>query len=83
MADGTALVGRVPSELERWMEARAEHREPDLLYLPGGELGSVGLGVALCVQRAGDRLLTRPVCLSSDTMDDCYRKLGSDAWAIS
>ncbi|MEV8562040.1 hypothetical protein AB0478_37485 [Streptomyces sp. NPDC051917] len=84
-AGDTALVGRVPSELERWVEARAERREPEpeLFYLPGGEIGSESLGVALCLQRAGDRLLTRPVFLSSDTMDDGYNKLGRDAWVIS
>ncbi|MFB7462348.1 hypothetical protein ACFCZ1_02370 [Streptomyces sp. NPDC056224] len=81
----TALVGRVPSELERWVEARAERRGPDpeLVCLPGGEVGSLSLGVALCLQRAGDRLLTRPLFLDSDTMDDGYNKLGRDAWAIS
>ncbi|MGJ5755774.1 hypothetical protein [Streptomyces puniciscabiei] len=65
--------------------AHAERREPgrELLYLPGGELGSLSLGVALCLQRAGDRLLTRPVFLSSGTMDDGYTKLARDAWAIS
>ncbi|MFD5572397.1 hypothetical protein [Streptomyces cadmiisoli] len=84
-AGDTALVGRVPSELERWVEVRAERREPDpeLFYLPGGEIGSVSLGLALCLQRAGDRLLTRPVFLSSDTMEDSYDKLGRDAWVIS
>ncbi|KOV53268.1 hypothetical protein ADL00_34580 [Streptomyces sp. AS58] len=81
----TALVGRVPSELERWVEVRAERREPDpeLFYLPGGEIGSVSLGLALCLQQAGDRLLTRPVFLSSDTMEDSHDKLGRDAWVIS
>ncbi|HEY9373113.1 hypothetical protein [Streptomyces sp.] len=84
-ADDTALVGRVPSELERWVEARAELREPDpeLFLLPGGEIMSESLGVAFCLQRAGDRLLTRPIFLSADTMDDGYNKLGRDAWVIS
>lgn len=45
MVEGTWLVARVHSELEQWLFDRAEART---------------LGVVLCVQRAGDRLLTSP-----------------------
>ncbi|MFG2668929.1 hypothetical protein ACGFY6_32415 [Streptomyces sp. NPDC048387] len=76
-ADGVAIVGRVPSELERWLFERAESREPftELFYLPGGEAGSQTLGVVLCVQRAGDHLITRPVFLLAAALDDVYHHL--------
>lgn len=83
-ADEAALVGQIPSELEQWLFDRAESREPftELFYLPGAEPGSLTLGVALCVQRAGDHLLTRPVFLAADAMDDVYHRLPREAWAI-
>ncbi len=84
LADEMALVGRVPSELEQWLFERADSREPysELFYLPSAEAGSLTLGVVLCVQRAGDRLLTRPVFLPADAMDDVYHQLPTEAWAI-
>ncbi|MGW4891371.1 hypothetical protein ACWEQL_03755 [Kitasatospora sp. NPDC004240] len=84
LADGVALVGRVPSELEQWLFDRAESRETrtELFYLPGAEAGSLTLGVVLCVQRAGDRLVTRPVFLPAEAMEDVYHYLPSDAWAM-
>ncbi|MFV5998834.1 hypothetical protein ACNPQM_42575 [Streptomyces sp. NPDC056231] len=84
LADGAALVGRLPSDLEEWLFERAESREPytELFYMPGAEAGSLTLGVVLCVQRAGDRLLTRPVFLPADAMDDVYHHLPREVWAI-
>ncbi|MEU6124575.1 hypothetical protein [Streptomyces sp. NPDC047123] len=81
--DGTALVGKVPSEVERWMTERAEIREPftELLYVNLGEPSSRSLGVVSCVQRAGDRLLTRPVFLPGEAMDAPLRFLPDEAWA--
>ncbi|MGQ4475846.1 hypothetical protein [Streptomyces sp. SAS_276] len=63
LADGMPLVGRIPSVLEQWMIDRAEVREPHaaLIYMDAGVPGSDTLGVVIDVQRAGDRLLTRPV----------------------
>jgi hypothetical protein len=63
LGDGKALVGQVPSELEHWLVSRAESRAPytELAYMPGAEPASLTLGVLVCLQRAGDRLLTRPV----------------------
>ncbi|MCZ0984592.1 hypothetical protein [Streptomyces diastatochromogenes] len=83
-ADEAALVGQVPSELEQWLFDRAESREAftELFYLPGAEPGSLTLGVVLCVQRAGDHLLTRPVFLAADVMGDVYHCLPREAWAI-
>ncbi|WP_330302011.1 MULTISPECIES: hypothetical protein [unclassified Streptomyces] len=84
LADGAALVGRVPSELEQWLFYRAESREPytELLYLPGADAGSLTFGLVLCVQRAGDRLATRPVFLPAAAIDDVYHPLPREAWAI-
>lgn len=83
-ADGTALVGRVPSEIEHWMEERAAGRDPyeELAYMNAGEPGSISLGVVVGVQRAGDLLLTRPVFLPAEAMDDPSHWLPREAWAI-
>ncbi|MEV0254668.1 hypothetical protein AB0H82_10445 [Streptomyces sp. NPDC050732] len=83
-ADGVALVGRTPSELEQWIVDRAGIREPfsELFYADLGAPGSRSLGVVLGVQRAGDRLLTRPVFLPTDAMAAPVSFLPSEAWAI-
>jgi hypothetical protein len=82
-ADGVALVGKVPSELTKWLEDRAEVREiyTELFYLPSGDPGSLTLGVAMCVQRSGDRVVTRPVFLPADSLDDVYHQLPGEAWS--
>ena len=84
IADGMPLVGRVPSELEQWMIERAEAREPftELAYIAGGEPGSLTLGVMICMQRAGDILLTRPVFIPKEALDDVSHWLPREAWAI-
>ncbi|GAA3092801.1 hypothetical protein GCM10017562_75210 [Streptomyces roseofulvus] len=81
-ADNVALVGRVPSELEQWIVHRAENREPfsELFYADLGLPGSRSLGVVICVQRAGDRLLTRPVFLPAEAMDAPAGSLPPEAW---
>jgi hypothetical protein len=85
LAEGRALVAQVPSELEAWMAARAEAREPftELAYMPAADPASLTLGVVACVQRAGDRLVTRPVFLPASAMDDIYHQLPAEAWAIT
>lgn len=85
LGDGMALVGRVPSELEHWLVRRAESRAPhtELGYMPGAEPASRSLGMVACLQRAGDRLLTRPVFLPADAMEDTYHYLPSEAWRIT
>ncbi|MEU7580134.1 hypothetical protein AB0B50_21355 [Streptomyces sp. NPDC041068] len=82
-ADGMPLVGQVPSRVEQWMIERSESREPftELLYVNLGEPVSRSLGVVSCVQRAGDRLLTRPVLLPGEAMDAPARFLPAEAWA--
>ncbi|MEU7584606.1 hypothetical protein AB0B50_44340 [Streptomyces sp. NPDC041068] len=82
-ADGVALVGRTPSDLEQWIVDRAGIREPfsELFYANLGQPGSRSLGVVICVQRAGDRLLTRPVFLPAHALDAPVSFLPSTAWA--
>ncbi|MEV6012873.1 hypothetical protein AB0M29_39635 [Streptomyces sp. NPDC051976] len=81
--EGEALVGRVPSVLEQWMIGRAEAREPhsELSYLNAGVPGSESLGVVLDVQRAGDQLLTRPVFVPREALDDLPHFLPREAWS--
>lgn len=85
LGDGKALVGQVPSELEDWLISRAESRPPytELVYMPGAEVESRSLGVVVCLQRAGDWLLTRPVSLAADATDDTYHRLPPEAWRIT
>ncbi|MEZ0115075.1 hypothetical protein ABH920_009110 [Catenulispora sp. EB89] len=82
--EGRALVGQVPSEVEQWLFERAEQRpaHSELFYLPAAECGSFSLGMVVCVQRAGDRLISRPVFLPADANDDMYHQLPSEAWQI-
>ncbi|MFD8301847.1 hypothetical protein ACFV29_05745 [Streptomyces sp. NPDC059690] len=83
LADGTALVGRKPSEVEQWLIERAEAREPysELFYMPGADPGSQTLGLVMCVQRAGDVVLTRPVFVASEWIDDVYHRLPASEWS--
>lgn len=83
-ADGEALVGRVPSVMERWMLDRAEVRPPytELVYMGAGVPASDSLGVTINVQREGDRLLTRPVFYPAGALDDLSHWLPRDAWMI-
>ena len=84
VADGMPLVGRVPSELEQWIIERAEDREPytELVYMAGGEPGSLTLGAMICMQRAGDVLLTRPVLVPEPALNDISHWLPREAWTI-
>jgi hypothetical protein len=70
---------------EDWLFRRAEGKpsRTELAYLPGAEPASLSLGLVVCVQRAGDRLLTRPVFLPVDEMDDIYHQLPAEAWRIT
>lgn len=84
LADGVPLVGQVPSEIDRWVEERARSRGPDaeIAYLGTGDIVSRTLGAAFCVQRTGDRLVTRPVFLSDPAMEDPHHQLPGEAWDI-
>lgn len=82
--DGMALVGRAPSVVERWLLGRAEEREPgtELSYMDAGVPGSESLGVVVSAQRAGDHLLTRPVFVPSEAMDDLPHFLPDEVWDL-
>ncbi|MER7644788.1 hypothetical protein [Streptomyces sp. NPDC126522] len=84
LADGMPLVGRIPSVLERWMIDRAEVREPhaELMYMDAGVPASETLGAVIDVQRAGDRLLTRPVLVPREAMDDLPHFLPREVWSV-
>jgi hypothetical protein len=79
-----ALVGRVPSVLEQWMTDRAEAREPytELFYMASGVPGSESLGVVIDVQRAGDHLITKPIFVPRESMDDLSHWLPREAWSL-
>jgi hypothetical protein len=83
VADGEPLVGRVPSEVERWMLDRSETREPraELVYMDAGVPGPESLGVVIDVQRADDHLLTRPVLVPREAMDDLPHWLPPQVWS--
>ncbi|MFB8242878.1 hypothetical protein ACFC58_40720 [Kitasatospora purpeofusca] len=81
-AEGTGLVGRVPSVLEQWMVERAEILPDELAYMSAGVPASASLGVVINVQREGDRLLTRPVFYPAEALDDLPHWLPWRAWQI-
>jgi hypothetical protein len=76
------LVAQVPSEIDEWIEQRAASRGKDaeIAYVETGDIVSRTLGAAFCIQRTGDRLITRPVFLSDPAMEDVHHELPSEAW---
>ncbi|MDT0268130.1 hypothetical protein RM844_17755 [Streptomyces sp. DSM 44915] len=83
LAGDVPLVGRVPSEVERWLADRTAAHEPEgeLSYLAAGVPVAESLGVVVDVQRAGDRLLTRPVFVPPAAWDDLPHFLPRQAWS--
>lgn len=83
LVEDVALVGRVPSALERWLTGRAETYEPctELAYMDAGVPSSESLGLVIDVQRAGDHLLTRPLFVPREAMDDLPHWLPLQAWS--
>jgi hypothetical protein len=81
-ADGRPLVAQVPSEIDEWIEQRAASRGKveEIAYLGTADIVSRTLGAAFCIQRARDRLITRPVFLSDPGMEDVHHQLPSEAW---
>ena len=81
-AAGRPLVAQVPSEIDEWIEQRAVSRGKDeeIAYLGTADIVSRTLGAAFCIQRARDRLITRPVFLSDPRMEDVHHLLPSEAW---
>ncbi|MEV1001753.1 hypothetical protein [Nonomuraea sp. NPDC050202] len=79
--DGTELVARVPSVMEEWLENYLTAKELPFYYFGNYEPGSADLGFILRVQRADDRLLTRPLFLNEAWADDTER-IPRNEWAI-
>ncbi|KOU57187.1 hypothetical protein ADK97_05290 [Streptomyces sp. H021] len=86
LAEGVALTGRTPSEVEKWIVERAETQYADdefeLGYLGTGVPGSWSLGIVVNVQRRDDRLITRPVIFAEHVLDDAHHILPQQAWVI-
>lgn len=61
--DGESLVGRAPSEVERWMLDQADKRGRELRYTHAADPELAELGLIARAQRAGDIVLSRPVLL--------------------
>ncbi|MFD8869128.1 hypothetical protein ACFV1F_33205 [Streptomyces sp. NPDC059590] len=77
---GVALTGRVPSETEAWLCGYVEEHGLDLRYTHEATPGSAELGLLLRVQRAGDILLTRPLVLLSEWLENSWDCLPSSEW---
>src|SRR5690242_9494286 len=77
----TALVGCVPSEIERWISAHAKAEGLDLRYTHEGNPGSVDLGLIMRVQRAGDVVLSRPLFLIREWALEPWDYLQGDEWS--
>ena len=84
LADGRPLVAQAPSAIDRWLAQRAESmgEDAEIAYLGTGDIVSRALGVAFCIQRAGDQLITRPVFMSDPEMDDVHHQLPGEAWGF-
>lgn len=48
--------------------------------MPGGEVGSIGLGVVICVQRNGDHLVTAPVFLLARNGEELANQFSDEVW---
>lgn len=76
----TALVGCVPSEIERWIADHARAHGLELLYTIEGNPELVDLGLVMRVQRAGDVVLTRPLFLIREWALDVWDYLPESEW---
>ena len=71
----TALVGGVPSEIERWLSDHARAHGLELAYTHEGNPKVVDLGLVMRVQRAGDVVLSRPLFLIREWAVDIWESL--------
>ncbi|MFI7401578.1 hypothetical protein ACIBW9_14050 [Streptomyces sp. NPDC049541] len=81
MLDGTALVARVPSEVEDWLCKHAEADEFDLIYTHAADPGSGDLGLIVRAQRAGDIVLTRPLFLIREWAENNWDCVPGEEWS--
>ena len=71
----TALVGGVPSEIERWLSDHAQAHGLELAYTHEANPKVVDLGLVMRVQRAGDAVLSRPLFLIREWAVDIWESL--------
>lgn len=77
----SALVGCVPSEIERWISDHARAHGLELLYTNEGNPELVELGLVMRVQRAGDVVLSRPLFLIREWALDVWDYLPGFEWS--
>lgn len=77
---GRALVGCVPSEIERWILDHAQEQGLDLRYTQEGNPGLPNLGLIMRVQRAGDVVLSRPLFLIHEWALEPWDYLPGSEW---
>jgi hypothetical protein len=70
-----ALVGCVPSEIERWLSDHARAHGLELAYTHEANPKVVDLGLVMRVQRAGDVVLSRPLFLIREWAVDIWESL--------
>ena len=76
----TALVGSVPSQIERWISDHARAHGLELLYTNEGNPELVDLGLIMRVQRAGDVVLSRPLFLIREWALDAWEYVPEFEW---
>lgn len=75
--DGIRLVGQVPSSLEDCFGDYLQAHEMELRYSQCADPCSTQFGLVLRVQRAGDKVLSRPVFVASEWAEECWDTTGS------
>ncbi|GCE02237.1 hypothetical protein [Embleya hyalina] len=82
--DGIPLVGRVPSLLEDALFGHLAAHGLQAVFSLEANLCAPDLGVVMRVQRAGDRVLTRPVLVAREWAPRCadstQSRIPADEW---
>ncbi|WP_132113596.1 hypothetical protein [Actinocrispum wychmicini] len=78
--DGVPLTGRTPSVLDKWIVDHTGTNDLDLRYTHEGNPASIALGLVMRVQRAGDLVLSRPLLLTPEWVEDCWDRLPDHEW---
>lgn len=84
--DGQDFTGQPPSVIFRWLNDRVDAEDLGVLYSSHADPSSATLGLVIRVQRAGDRVLTRPVAVCADWAPEAGDResgtIPSEEWAI-
>ncbi|MGY6025203.1 hypothetical protein [Streptomyces spinosirectus] len=78
---GEPLVARVPSEAEEWLLVHTKAHGLDLICTHAGDPGSVDLGLILRAQRAGDIVLSRPLFLIGEWVENGWDCIPGEEWS--